>query len=150
MLLKLDKRMLLVLAVLMMLVVIPISFAQDVSDADVIGVNDDSEVDAVSESASDDVNISTSDASSDVLGLDDYEIEITPNTASVSDYTPGESKSVAFSRNLGSGVDEDDDGSIWVNGSYTGDTSDGKKATPYKTIAAGINAASSGGTVKIA
>uniref|UniRef100_UPI00386B3A3B hypothetical protein n=1 Tax=Methanobrevibacter sp. TaxID=66852 RepID=UPI00386B3A3B len=234
--LKLDKRMLLVLAVLMMLVVIPISFAQDVSDADVIGVNDDSGVDAVSESASDDVNMSTSDASSDVLGVDDNEIEITPNTASVSDYTPGESKLVSFSRNLGSGVyeddfsycennlllvvndgegiettfsptlstiwlnlntipasslhegantvkfafttgdtnfleqfytitsnamtvnvagsgedpGEDDDGSIWVNGSYTGDTTDGKKATPYKTIADGINAASSGGTVKIA
>ena len=232
--LKLDKHMLLVLAVLMMLVIIPISFAEDVDDANVVGVNNASAVDTVTESAVDD-DVQSSDSSSEVLGVDDYEIEITPNNASVSDYTPGESKLVSFSVNLGSSVDtddleycdnlllivndgegiettfsptlstillnlniiptsslhsgdntvkldftngnknmldyyeftvnamtvtvtgsggdsgdDDDDGSIWVNGSYTGDTTDGKKSTPYKTIANGIAAASSGGTVKIA
>ena len=220
-----------------MLVVIPISFAEDVNDANVVGVNNDSAVDVVSESAVDDVEIYSSDSSAEVLGVDDYEIDISPNTASVSDYTPGESKLVSYSINSGSYVDEsdlgycdnlllivnggsgietsfsptlstiwlnlntipasslhagentvkfgfttgdtnyleqfytitsnsmivnvvdsgsgsggddDDDDSIWVNGSYTGDTTDGKKSTPYKTIADGINAAASGGTVKIA
>ena len=106
--LKLNKHMLLVLAVLLMLVVIPISFAEDVDDVNVVGVNNQSAVDVVKESAVDDVEKISSDDSSEVLGIDDTEIEIKPNTASVSDYVPGDSKSVSFSINLGDSVDEDD------------------------------------------
>ena len=69
--LKLNKHLLLVLAVLMMLLLIPTAFAAD--DADAVGINDQSTVDSVSTSydlgnvsAVDDVKVSASDGS-DVL-----------------------------------------------------------------------------------
>ena len=50
---KFDKCMLLILAVFLMLVIIPTSFAEDINGADVVGVNDDSTVDEITLSAAD-------------------------------------------------------------------------------------------------
>lgn len=252
---KFDKCMLLILAVFLMLVIIPTSFAEDINGADVVGVNDDSTVDEITLSAADVKQYSSDNSSnfvstsevekteindreSDLLGYGEN-IIISPSPNTVFGYTLGESKNIvvsisfdseytkqdvsgyvnsvyvfvngdkngdeifgvnpiqsAFNFNLnsvandkwqsgtntlkfgyapsdvsyledyceltldfktltvnladtGSGSGDEGD-SIWVNGSYTGNVSDGKKKTPYKTIAAGVSAASAGQTVKIA
>ena len=116
--LKLDKRILLVLAVLLMLVIIPTSFAAEVDDAGVVGIDDDSMVDV--SSAIDDVNIATSVDSSDSQDVsdisndinisqkektvqtsnqlnsgEDYITTVSPST--ITNYTVGDSRNVVVS-----------------------------------------------------
>ena len=89
--LNLDKRVLLVLAVLMMLVIIPTSFAADDADAGAVGVDDVSVVDAVDESAIDTVDVS--EKTPNVLMDDSYTYVTTPNETTVT-YLKGDTKNI--------------------------------------------------------
>ncbi|WP_405291578.1 beta strand repeat-containing protein [Methanobrevibacter sp.] len=98
---KLDKHVLLVLAVLMMLVMIPTAFASNIDDASAVGVNNQSAVDSVS-AASDDIvvesvsqsavddKVSASDDSDVLTANYDYETYVTDPANSTVDYTKGD------------------------------------------------------------
>ncbi|MBR6993628.1 MAG: hypothetical protein IKH85_06060, partial [Methanobrevibacter sp.] len=108
---KLNKHVLLVLAVLLMLVLIPTAFAGGVDDDGAVGVDNQSAADCVFMSSTDDVDVESESQSaavdkvsesddSDVLEFDDYEIDIVAAEDDVS-YVDG------FDESGGSGTIDD-------------------------------------------
>ena len=97
--LKLDKHVLLVLAVLMMLVLIPTAFAENVNETSTVGVDSPSAVDSVSAPVVESVSQSaaadnvTSSSDSDVLSSGEDYITV-PSPKTVTDYKIGDSVNV--------------------------------------------------------
>ena len=155
--LKLDKHVLLVLAVLLMLVLIPTAFAEDANDASAVGVNNASAVDSVQQVAVGDVssdvqqvasdeselqsaadeNGTTSDGS-DVLGSgEDYITNPSPTT--VTDYHIGDSKNIVVTPTIDDwckGEIEDYLDDVYV---YIDDDFDGKIAIPGVSTTSAFN-----------
>ena len=120
----LNKRMLLILSILFMVMIIPTAFAGDTNDTNAVGVNDDNTEDMMTISDVD-VDKFTQDNSSGVLS--DSEAE----KKSVSEET--------LELN-------EDDGTIWVDSSVE-TSGTGIKSSPFKTIQEGLNAVDSDRTV---
>ena len=126
---NLNKRLLLFLAVFMVLVLIPTSFAADAADGDVVGIDDDSAIDTISESAvSDDVSSDNGDSAVSAINDD---------IISADGDDEGDE-----------GDDVEPDDNIYVDASAAAG-GNGSKEKPFQTVSQAYNNATDGKTIVI-
>ena len=119
---NLNKRLLLLLAVFMVLVLIPTSFAADTTDGDAVGIDDDSAVDTISESAVSD-DIISDDSKSAISEIDDNQL-------------------------AADGEEEEIDDNIYVDGNAA-PGGNGSKEKPFQNVSAAYDSAADGKTIII-